>query len=371
MRSRSIDDAMRRAALPTTATIMIVAGVFALGAIGNQDLAEPPAPATTDSSSTAASVPATTGTSEGSGQSGPFVTLLDGATDLQSSIVLTTFPSANTPRTIWNIEAGQLTSRTEVPLAPGDWPHLLIAGGNHIAFTAPPGASLLHSDFGAAAVPVHPARYLVPGKTPAAVWAVNDRITQVTAIDMINGTAEQTIDLPASVNWVMGVVADGFVVLVGDSGEASYWQPGEDPAAIALPDPAQSGVVAMSGNNVAIVSPGGIVSLLDVKTGQRTDVEIDIGDGFASAVCISPNQQFALVVGSTGTAIVVDFRIASAVSSFTTTQEFHGVAWTGDSQFVHADGDRLIASEATDAAAREVARLSGTNWSIASSAATC
>lgn len=367
---------IRRLVLPTAAAAAIGVGVFGLAAVGNDDQRILPRPTTTSLPSTTDSPPTSIATTPSpppdTGQLEPSVRMLDGAEDLRGSLVITTFPSSNQPRTVWTIESGQLASLTDVPLAPGDWPHLLIVGGNHIAFTAPPDANLIRTDLEQSEIGAHPARYLIPGKTPAVVWTVNAAITQITAIDMIDGTAEQTIDLPANVNWVMGAVADGFVVVSGEPGQASYWQAGEEPVQIPLPSGEQSDVRAMGGNKVAIVSPGPTISPLDLKTEQRTDVQIDIGDQLASVVCISPNQQFALVVGSpTGSAVVVDFRAGTFGSGFATTEPFHGAAWTGDTQFVYVDGDRIVASDAAGGPSVDVALLSGTNWSIAGSATAC
>jgi len=69
-------------------------------------------------------------------------------------------------------------------------------------------------------------------------------------------------------------------------------------------------------------------------------VGVDIGEGSVVDVCMSPDQRYAIIVGSTGQAAVVD---GTLVATDIVTNDLH-----------------------------EVARLApGTNWSVAGSAAMC
>jgi hypothetical protein len=136
--------------------------------------------------------------------------------------------------------------------------------------------------------------------------------------------------------------------------------------------PDQSGIHAIAGDTLVIVSPGRRISSLDITTGAITEIFVDIGDGLVSEVCLSPDQRYAVVVGSTGRSVVVDFENANVAAQLSAAEAFHAVGWTSDTQLVYIAAGQLIAIDVDESAHHEIAELdSEMNWSIAGSAAMC
>ena len=113
-------------------------------------------------------------------------------------------------------------------------------------------------------------------------------------------------------------------------------------------------------NDTAVwVSPGPMVSLVDVIDGSQLDVAFDLGEGLVTEVCLSPTMQYLAVNGSTGQAVVVDLARSTSVIEFTTGQEFDALGWTSPNQLVYIDESRyVIAITVPEGNPAVVARLS-------------
>jgi len=303
------------------------------------------------------------------------VGLLPGSIALQGEVALAQFATHGRDETVWVVSADRLAARSDVPLAPGDWPHYLLFSGNHIAFTSPPDAFLLKSSLDQPAERVTDARYLIPGAIPGMVWAVNDAIDAVTSIDTNTGETVGEIALRDGIRWVSAAIAEGFLVNPVDAdenGRWAYWTQGAPMTPIELPAPDQSGIQGWAGNTLVAVSPGPLITAIDITNDTRTQVGIDIGEGLVVDVCMSPDQRYAIIVGSTGQAAVVDFQFGAVVAILNVGQQLDAVGWTSNTQVVHIVDATLVATDMVTNDRYEVARLApGTNWSVAGSAAMC
>lgn len=301
------------------------------------------------------------------------VRLLPGSVGLDGEFALAGFARHGRDQPIWVVGPGRSTTRLGIPLLPGDWPHYLLFTGGFIAFTSPPDALLLGADLNEQAAPVVPARYLIPGETPGTVWAVNNAISAVTPIDMDTGLAGEEVPLGEGVNWVVAAVADGFVVNPADDtfDGLAFWTAAAPLAPIDLPSN-QSDFHAGAGDTIVLVSPGPRISALNITTGSFVEVFIDIGDGLVSDVCLSPGQRYAVVVGSTGRSVVVDFHNAEVAAQLSGAEQFNSVGWTSETQLVYVVAGQLIAIDVVEQIRHEIAELDDeTDWVIAGSAAMC
>lgn len=300
--------------------------------------------------------------------------LLPDSAALKGAVALAEFATFGQYGTVWVIEPGRLAARADVPLTAGDSPRLFFTG-DHIAFMSPPDVYLLRADLAEPAASVASARYLLAGATPGFVWAMNDTIDTATRIDMTTGRPGYEIELGDGLRWVSAAVLNGFVVNPEDEhtyGRDAYWTVKAPLVPISLPSQDQSGIWAVAGDTLLVVSPGPLLSAVNVRSSAAVGVPVDIGEGLVSAVCASPDQRYAVVVGSTGTSVVVDFEQEEVIAVLSTEAPIQTVSWTSNTQLVYIDAGLLVATDVVDQARYEIAQIDAeANWSMATSATMC
>lgn len=261
-----------------------------------------------------------------------------------------------------------------MPLHPGDWPHFLLNSIDHIAVNGPDGAYLIRRSLDESPHRVTDARYLVPGENPALVWAVTP-VGTITAIAMDNGCVAPSVTLDETTTWVLGAVDGGFVVYARsgvNQSEQRYWSPHAGFAELPKPVPGQSTVVATAGSAVFIVSPPNTVSTVDLRTGARHDVAIEVGRGLIVDVCPSRDMEHLAVVSSTGVAVIANVVTGTTIAELKVGSELDTVGWTSPLQLVTVTGDAVVAFNVADGSRHRVAGLTpSTRWRLAAANSRC
>ncbi len=257
---------------------------------------------------------------------------------IRGPAVIAPFPSDPSSARMWVLGvAGRLVTERSVPLVPGDFPHPLIMPGEQVVFSDLDTAYLVDLDTAASPVALASAGWLLPGVSEGEVWAVGEGNAWVQRIDVTTGQAGERFDTEGLVVAPFGAVADGLAVWPADEqrhGRLAFWTPGTEPVPIEMRDPQQSGWLAAGGDLVALVSPGSLIDIVDVRTGQPvSSFEVDLGEDLIVDGCFAP-QLFLAVVGSSGRVVVHLVEDGSLMQELQGAQEFHGIGWTSPDQLL-------------------------------------
>ncbi|MEM9654942.1 MAG: hypothetical protein AAGA65_22820 [Actinomycetota bacterium] len=264
--------------------------------------------------------------------------------------------------------------RDDVPLWPGDWPFYILFVGDRLAFMNPPHALLLDAALDRDPEELVLARYLVPGTDHDSVWAIDAQIEKATEIALPSGKIRRQQDLDPAITWVSGAVADGFVVMAG--GDQRFWSADRGLEDFPVPVPGQSSFRQGQGTTAFVLSPGPMISAIDLVDGARIDATFDLGEAHVTEVCPSPGMQYVAIAGSMDRAIIVELRQGATIHEFPIARPFDAIGWTSANELVYIgdDGD-IVALEAPRANDRTtVARVENTHPSqitLTGSAAFC
>jgi hypothetical protein len=306
---------------------------------------------------------------------------LSGAEELLGEVALTPFPGGAGSGTLWVLRpGGSVVRRDNVPFRPGDYQYPMLMTGGSIAFADLSQGYLADPDLLEEAEPLVEASFITPGAAPGLIWLVGTGADWVAPLDVESRTVGERIDVSDLISWPLAGIAEGLVVTPVDEdtyGPVAYWSPSDGLQPISLRSPEQSGIHAASGTVAAVVSPGEL-SILDIASGNYLSASrLELGDGNVSEVCLSPDQQYAAVVGSTGEAYVVAVDTGVTLHRLAGVHSNNSVGWSDANQFVYiADtrgGTTVQTLNMVTGQVGLVAELTGypTFWWLTASATMC
>jgi hypothetical protein len=224
------------------------------------------------------------------------------------------------------------------------------------------------------------ASFITPGATPGLIWLIGTGADWVAPLDVESRTVGDRIDVGDLISWPLAGIAEGLVVTPADEdtyGPAAYWSPSDGLQPISLRSPAQSGIHAASGTVAAVISPDEL-SILDIASGNYLSTSrLELGEGNVSEVCLSPDQRYAAVVGSTGEAYVAAVDTGTTLHRLSGIHINNSVGWSEANQFVYiADtpgGTTVQTLNIGTGQVGLVAKLTGypTFWWLTASATMC
>ncbi len=303
------------------------------------------------------------------------VEALPGRSRLDGPFALAAVASSANAEPVWIVGPDDgVRKRDDVPLWPGDWPYDILFAGDRLAFMNPPHALLLDAALDRDAEVLAPARYLVPGADHDSVWAIDAQIEKATEIALPAGEIRRQHDLDPAITWVSGAVADGFVVMA--DGDQRFWAADRGLEDFPVPVAGQSIFSQGQGTTAFVLSPGPMISAIDLVDGSRIDVTFDLGEAHVTEVCPSPGMQYMAIAGSMGRAIIVDLRQGATIHEFPVARGFDVIGWTSASELVYiGDNGDIVALEVPRVNDRTtVARVENTDPSqitLTGSAAFC
>jgi len=275
---------------------------------------------------------------------------------LQGHLALSTFVSfRNRGGTIWTLGPDGVAVRHEVPLWPGDWTHPIIFGEERLIFMSPPDALSMDDELKQAPARLIAARYVIPATTPDLVWAIDQPIDTVTEVLVASGEIRREYQLDQAITWVSAAVAGGFVVTA--NGDQRFWSPDRGFSDLPLPTPSQSGFRHARADKVVFISPGPVATVADLVTGERYDINFDVGEGLVTEACLSPDLRYLAIASSTGEARLLDVEASATIAEFSTARSFDAIGWTSEGQLVYIDqSSYLLALDVASGDSSVVAR---------------
>ena len=307
------------------------------------------------------------------------VDLLEGAAALMGDVAVTRHPGSSGGGTLWVFRAGgSVVQRDDVPFWPGDYPHPMLFTAGQIAFADLNHAYLVGADLREPPVAVSPASFVVPGSEPGQVWLAGQGADWVALLDVATGTVGEQRDVADVFWWPLGGMGEGlFVAPVDDAtyGSTAYWSPTEGLRPIAGLSGNQAGIHAVAGDLAVVVSPG-VMRMLDLDGGEYiASVPLELAEGLVSEVCLSPDQNYVAVFGSTGQAFVADTRTGEVLQRLGTVNGHNSVGWTSNEQVVYIVDDvdaRIQALDVATGATHDIAALgSSRGWWLTASGTMC
>ncbi|MGA7098257.1 MAG: WD40 repeat domain-containing protein, partial [Acidimicrobiia bacterium] len=139
----------------------------------------------------------------------------------------------------------------------------------------------------------------------------------------------------------------------------------------------QEGLYAVSGQMAVSVSPGSLITVIDIDSGETLAMlPFDSDNGLVSGVCFSPDLSYLAAVSSTGPVQVFRLATEELVGTMTTSETNWGVGWTGPSQLAFvtetSSGGRLRLFDPGTSFSVDVAQLAAPGeWRIATSGPVC
>ncbi len=305
---------------------------------------------------------------------------LAGAGFLDGHVALTPFPGPSDGKTLWVFRpSGSVVRRDDVPFHPGDYPHPMLLTDGRIIFADLGDAFLLNVDLVEPAERLGEASFVVPGATPGLVWLVGRGVEWMAPVDVEAKTVGERFEVSDVIQWPLAGIADGLVVIPVDEetyGTTAYWSPTEGLEPIELITPTRSGVYTATANTAVVVSPG-LIRVLDFATGEFVaSFPIELGEGLVSEVCLSPDQDYVAIVGSTGEAFIADTRSGEVLQRLAGVHGNNSIGWTSNDQIVYiadiAGATWIEALDVSTGDSADVAVLSGSQgWWLTASGAMC
>ncbi|MEM8903814.1 MAG: hypothetical protein AAGA17_08580 [Actinomycetota bacterium] len=354
--------------IPAVAALVVIAVIVGLGVLRRDDDADGPPPTTaataltvptprppapTSTTTALPAVPATTGA--------PGVALLPGVEPLDGRIALAPSPGEDHDTTpMWIVDGDRLLARFDLATEPGTRSHPLLFAGGSVAFVdGGANVQLVAGDASSMTTwkSEETVRALVPAATPGEIWAVvDDGADRVAAV----GTSGQ-IDLGDDVDTVLGGVADGVVLRTAtDPQILRYVSPGTEPVIVTSARDPDAVPLATSGDLLVVVEPGPQLTVIDVRTDERT-VELPL-DRDVTRACFSADRS-RLALGDfsrDGPVTILDLVTGERFERFPD-QGFGDMAWASDDELVIVDGTRLVRFDA-DGGGGQLAELSDPSW---------
>jgi len=282
------------------------------------------------------------------------------ATRLRGAVVLAPhpngFPDTDTP--IWVLGAnGRLVSEGQAPLWPGDYPYPLVLANGRIAFADLNNIHLLDASLTEPSIVVSEGSFVVPGGTPGQVWVIGEGARWVAALDTATGTVGERLEQTY--------------------GRYAYWTPTQGLQPIEVPNP-KTGLLAAAGDTAVFLSPPGVIDVMDIPTREYvSSFEIDLGEDLIVDGCLSPQQFFIAIAGSSGRTIVVSTDDGTPMQDLTVAQPFAGLAWTTPDQLLAIidsdEGTQLQAIDVFTGTTRTIADLDPRTrgWWMTASGSNC
>lgn len=337
------------------------------------------------STSSATTPPPVTSTVASSASGSSWLRVNADATWLRGTVVVAPHPAGrrDTETPIWVLGADdRLVSERQAPLWPGDVPYPLVLANGRIVFADLDNVHLLDTALREPPMVVSPGSFVVPGGTPGRVWVIGEGARWVAALDTATGAIGERIDVSASIRWPLAGVSDGMLVEPIDEqtyGRYAYWTPALGLQPIDVPDHGQTGLLAAAGNSAVFLSPQGVIRVMDIPSREYvSSFEVDLGEDLIIDGCLSPQQFFIAITGSSGRTIVVSTDDGTLMQDLTLAQQpFAALAWTTPDQLLAIidsnEGNRLQAIDVFTGTTRTIADLDPRNhgWWITASGSNC
>lgn len=338
-------------ALAIAALAVVVAGWPATGPAGTTE----PSPPTT-----AAAL----------GADHPSVVVEPGRISLDGPVVLVSSAGPSGPAEAWVLDGGGIRAHGELDRSGrGD---VLVSGGR-LAYLAPRDLVTLDLQLAGPVRSPGSAHRLLPASEVGTAWAIDEASTEATRVDLETGEAIEVVAIESVVAGVRAAVADRFVVVA--AGRTHLWSP--ETGFSALP-PSSDGATrfgAAAGDTLFVVSPGPMLTTIDVATGVRSDVALDLGSATVTEMCPSPTLRYVALATSTGGVTVIDRATGAVAATFDAAGPVGAVGWTSPGELVVLGSDHsLTAVDFTEMAATLVASIgpgSGGRVTVVGTASSC
>jgi hypothetical protein len=199
------------------------------------------------------------------------VVLGDGAALLDGPLVVTPFPhpGSGVGSAVSIIDAGGLTTRSDVPLYAGDFSYPMLLVDDQVVFADLSSVWTMPLDGTVAPEIVASASFVVPHGVPGRVWAVGAGGGSVTELDLRGGLPPRIFTLEG---WPVAGIGEGLLV---DDGGWALWHP--ELGARPLPQvPTEAAFVASSRRQFAVVYLRGRRARLAVVDPDLEEPVIDV-----------------------------------------------------------------------------------------------
>ncbi|MGA7281449.1 MAG: hypothetical protein WBZ40_06655 [Acidimicrobiia bacterium] len=311
------------------------------------------------------------------------VDLFPNATALEGSVALATGGSGSlSGQNVWIVQSGgRLVQRADVPLQFGGAIDQMLLVGDYLIYAGGNGTFTLGSDLADPAEPVVGGpTFLIPGSGPSSAWVVGGYDPDWFApFDGVTGLVGEQTQMNG-LGFPLAGFDDGLLIAPNSpeiNGRYVVWRPGGEPEPIDIELSPQAGLYTVSGQMAVSVSPGPLISVIDIDTNEIVAMmPFDSGEGLVSGVCLSPDLSYLAVVSSTGPVQVFRLATEELVGTMTTSATNWGVGWTGPSQLAFvaetSSGTRLHLFDPGTSFTVDVAQLAAPGeWRIATSGPVC
>lgn len=298
---------------------------------------------------------------------------------LEGVVAVSEFPSSQGNTSVWILGSEDRVVYSErLPLYPGDFPYPLILANDLLVFSDLRAATGFDVTSGSLA-PISYGSFLVAGADSGTIWVVGEGADWIAPFDTVLRVAGDRVDVSNTVQWPIAGVADGLLVSPFDQetyGNVAYWTPSTGLQKLGLDVAAGSYVVAASGDIAVFASDDDTITVSDIDSREiLAEFAVDFGGTRIDGGCLSPQEFFVALIGSTGKVMVVSTEDGTVMQELEAANSYASVGWTTPAQMialVDAELDtHLHAIDIFTGATFEIAELGSQNNSLATSGSTC
>ena len=311
------------------------------------------------------------------------VELLPGSLDLRGSIALAV-PAPEGDQNLWLIEpGGRLLQRVDAHIRSGGRRYPMMIVGDHLLTTSSSGTFRTRLDLTEHAVQVEDPAILIPDALANRAWLVGGDLPEWFApFDGETGEVGERTNIPDDFAWPFAGYDNGVLFHPFDRSEfgpVAYWPSGGVPAPLVIELDSQSGIFSVVGHVGVIVSPGPVLQLVDLRSGERrTSLFFDAGEGNVVGACLSDDATYLAAISSTGEVEVFETATGESRGRLSTSDPPFSVGWAAPSQLISivevegALSDSLQLFNAAAGLATPIASLAtSATWRLATSGTPC